>query len=174
MPLSLLVTVGSTQFPILTEYIAQPEILKSIYKIGVTSLTIQHGQVPFAPPSPSSSPDSIPRITAFPYTDDLSSHLASADVVVSHAGAGTISETVALKKPLLVVVNDALMHDHQMELATAMERRNCCIMLRGSQLHKKFIHSLEQTLKMDPHKAQPPEKSPWALAAVLSQELGTI
>lgn len=39
------------------------------------------------------------------------------------AGAGSVMEALALEKPLVVVVNAALMDDHQQELARAMEEQ---------------------------------------------------
>ena len=48
--------------------------------------------------------------------------MTQASLVLSHAGAGSILEALSLEKPLFVVVNDALMDNHQMELAGALDR----------------------------------------------------
>jgi beta-1,4-N-acetylglucosaminyltransferase len=54
----------------------------------------------------------------------LATRLAEADVVISHAGAGSILETLSGRAALLVVVNSRLMHDHQRELAEALNDKN--------------------------------------------------
>ncbi|KAG3115128.1 hypothetical protein PI125_g5806 [Phytophthora idaei] len=52
--------------------------------------------------------------------------VAVADLIISHAGAGSIMDGLALKKKLVVVVNTALMDNHQAELAEAMaDQKNC-------------------------------------------------
>ena len=49
--------------------------------------------------------------------------MRAADVVISHAGAGSILEALELGKRLVVCVNEELMDNHQAELANALEAR---------------------------------------------------
>ncbi|PWN27093.1 hypothetical protein BDZ90DRAFT_232652 [Jaminaea rosea] len=70
-----------------------------------------------------SAPQSI-SIELIDFLPDLCSHLSSADIVISHAGSGTILETLRLPIPprLIVVPNTTLMDNHQVELADAIAK----------------------------------------------------
>ena len=50
--------------------------------------------------------------------------MRAASLVVSHAGAGSVFEALDARAPLLVVVNESLMGNHQgVELAEELRRR---------------------------------------------------
>lgn len=50
--------------------------------------------------------------------------MKAASFIISHAGAGSIMEGLSLEKRMLVVINAALMDNHQCELAYALQKRN--------------------------------------------------
>ncbi|GAC72791.1 predicted glycosyltransferase [Moesziomyces antarcticus T-34] len=63
------------------------------------------------------------ELQLFAFAPDLKSYIESADVVISHAGSGTILDTLRVRPhpPALVVVpNTSLMDNHQVELAEAL------------------------------------------------------
>ena len=68
----------------------------------------------------------------------LRDHLSQADLVVCHAGAGTLLEGLEdpHHPPLLVVINDSLMGNHQQEVAHALHRQG--------RVHCCAVHSLLQ------------------------------
>ncbi|GJN21033.1 hypothetical protein PR202_gb08478 [Eleusine coracana subsp. coracana] len=49
--------------------------------------------------------------------------MRASSLVISHAGSGSIFETLRLGKPLIVVVNEDLMDNHQSELAEELAER---------------------------------------------------
>ncbi|KAG2792246.1 hypothetical protein JG687_00013465 [Phytophthora cactorum] len=53
--------------------------------------------------------------------------VAVADLIISHAGAGSIVDGLALKKKLVVVVNTALMDNHQAKQAEATADQKFCL-----------------------------------------------
>ncbi|KAE8210102.1 hypothetical protein CF327_g5983 [Tilletia walkeri] len=131
----LLVSVGSTRFDALINTVLHPAFLSALdgYKLD---LQIQYGASAL---THSSNLDLIPgaedgeytattrphniNIHLFPYTPTLSTLIHSADIVISHAGSGTILEVLRstpTPPALIVVPNHTLMDDHQSELARAL------------------------------------------------------
>lgn len=138
-----LVTVGATApFPRLIQQLLTPSVLTTLTSLNYTHLTIQHGLTPtnyggtsdgesllatlntFTPPftSPTSSSTSL-NIASFPFSDSLQDEMAKSDLVISHAGSGSILDALRMTKKLIVVPNEELMDNHQKELARELERQ---------------------------------------------------
>ena len=82
---------------------------------GYNHLVLQLGNT-------SLDPDCTPRcgfksIESFHLDTSLEKYISSADLIISHAGAGSCLEALEAKKPLIVVINQLLMDNHQLELA---------------------------------------------------------
>lgn len=65
-------------------------------------------------------------LEAFPITHNISDEITKCDLVISHAGTGSIMDVLRLSKPLFVVHNEKLMHNHQLEIATAFDLIGVC------------------------------------------------
>lgn len=113
------VTVGTTQFEDLIEAVISDEILMQLQQIECKVLKIQYGAghaIDTATIRRIQSQFSI-NIDCFNFKENISTDITSSDLIISHAGAGSCIEVLTSKKPLIVVVNDKLMNNHQTELA---------------------------------------------------------
>jgi beta-1,4-N-acetylglucosaminyltransferase len=119
----VLVTVGSTHFEELIKVVDTQEFVDFIWERGYKKLVIQYG--PKAKHIPGPAIETIcenkdVELECFAQTSEFAKYMQSADLIISHAGAGSIMEGLSLGKAMMVVVNDTLMHNHQVELALAM------------------------------------------------------
>ncbi|KAL1116284.1 hypothetical protein AAG570_005779, partial [Ranatra chinensis] len=94
-------------------------LLQALKKRGCKRLILQFGNGTFVPET---GINSGIQIESYRFKDSLAKDMAKADVVISHAGAGSCLEALEAKKKLLVVVNDSLMHNHQVELAEKLHQ----------------------------------------------------
>ncbi|KAL8181125.1 UNVERIFIED_CONTAM: hypothetical protein K2H54_048105 [Gekko kuhli] len=108
------VTVGTTSFDELAAAATAPEALRVLQDLGYSRLVLQIGRGTVVPDLVST-----PAFTqeVYRYKNSLVKDIQEADLVISHAGAGSCLEVLEAGKPLLVVVNDKLMNNHQLELA---------------------------------------------------------
>ncbi|MCO5578961.1 hypothetical protein L7F22_032812 [Adiantum nelumboides] len=110
------VTVGTTLFDSLIRAVDTAECTAALARRGYSSLVLQLGRGSYLPLQEDIVDGSL-KVDFFTFSPDLKEHLSSAHLVISHAGSGSIFETLRLGKPLIVVVNEALMDNDQAELA---------------------------------------------------------
>ncbi|KAI5124578.1 hypothetical protein M0805_003097 [Coniferiporia weirii] len=118
------VTVGSTQFDDLVDAVLSEPVLRALREKGFTHLTIQCGKYSAASGLESSNEDGPwflmrgnVEIEVWRYKPTLKDDYSAAEVVISHAGSGTIIDVLRLGKPLIVVPNPSLLDNHQVDLA---------------------------------------------------------
>jgi beta-1,4-N-acetylglucosaminyltransferase len=116
---TLFVTVGTTLFDKLILATSSPEALKWMISQGFRRLVIQYGKG-VEPTLAKELTDKLESVEAYRFKPTLSNDMQAADLIISHAGAGTVMEAMTLGKHLVVVINAALMDNHQTELANAM------------------------------------------------------
>ncbi|KAJ3113236.1 N-acetylglucosaminyldiphosphodolichol N-acetylglucosaminyltransferase catalytic subunit alg13 [Phlyctochytrium bullatum] len=112
------VTVGSTKFDKLIAAVGSVPFLAALERLGFTHLTVQHGNSPnpFA-----TSPSTSLTIATFQFDPSLETYMQQADLLIAHAGTGTILEAFDLRKRMIAVPNDTLLHNHQLEFAEALD-----------------------------------------------------
>lgn len=122
------VTVGTTEFQALIDAVNTPAAARALRTLDCQRLTIQRGASRLSEAQLCANYADTGIATAvFDYQPTIQAHIAAADLVISHAGAGSCIE--ALKAggddhpiTLLVVVNETLMGNHQLELAERLHR----------------------------------------------------
>lgn len=131
---NVFVTVGTTRFEKLVAAVTSPVALDWMSSQGYSSLTIQYGTG--KQPEIEKSKTPFP-VYAYSFQPSLAKDMETADLILSHAGAGTVMEALRLQKKLVVVINTLLMDNHQTELAAAMEERGHLFMVENPELLEK-------------------------------------
>ncbi|XP_032230451.2 UDP-N-acetylglucosamine transferase subunit ALG13 homolog isoform X1 [Nematostella vectensis] len=108
------VTVGTTSFNKLVETVTSPTICKILQGHGYKKLVLQIGKGEF---EPECCNQNGLIVEFYRYKDSIAQDIAKASLVISHAGSGSILESLQAKRPLVVVINEELMGNHQLELA---------------------------------------------------------
>jgi UDP-N-acetylglucosamine--N-acetylmuramyl-(pentapeptide) pyrophosphoryl-undecaprenol N-acetylglucosamine transferase len=70
---------------------------------------------------------------------------AAADIIISRAGAGTISELCLVGKPVILVPSPNVAEDHQTKNALALSSRNAAIMVRDNEAVARLV---DEALKL--------------------------
>ncbi|XP_075691950.1 UDP-N-acetylglucosamine transferase subunit ALG13-like isoform X1 [Rhinoderma darwinii] len=113
------VTVGTTSFDDLISCVSSEPMIRILTDLGYNRLILQIGRGTVDPPSYSAAGFTV---DVFRYKDSLAEDMRKADLVISHAGAGSCLETLEARKPLIVVINEKLMSNHQLELAKQLHK----------------------------------------------------
>ena len=66
---------------------------------------------------------------------------SAADIIISRAGAGTISELCLIEKPVVLVPSPNVAEDHQTKNAMALVNKNAAIMIKDTEAREKLIDS---------------------------------
>lgn len=74
-----------------------------------------------------------------PFIGDMAKAYALADVVVSRAGAGTISELSALGKAVVLVPSPNVAEDHQTKNAMSLVERGAAVMVKDAQTKEALV-----------------------------------
>ena len=111
------VTVGTTEFDALIEAVDSDAAHAALAALGYTRVLFQVGRGSARPRGPAGSRSSRLPTACFDFAPSLDEHVGASALVISHAGAGSIMDALGRRKPLVVVANDALMDNHQTELA---------------------------------------------------------
>ncbi|KAK6337368.1 N-acetylglucosaminyldiphosphodolichol N-acetylglucosaminyltransferase catalytic subunit alg13 [Orbilia blumenaviensis] len=129
------VTVGTTAFDGLIKAVLVPTVIGQLSDFGYTQIKVQHGNGreayvnAFTPELERLVQKTGISIDGFDYEEStrITELIIEADLIISHAGSGTILDALRYQKAIIVVPNESLMDNHQAELATEMSKQKYVI-----------------------------------------------
>lgn len=75
----------------------------------------------------------------FSYNNDIERVYNASDIVITHAGAGSIYRLLELEKKILVVPNFSRVDKHQVDISSYMEEnKHCLVAWELNQIEKKL------------------------------------
>lgn len=93
--------------------------------------------------------DGYPDVKSTPFISDMATAYRAADLVVSRAGAGTISELQLLGKPSLLIPSPNVAEDHQRKNALALVNKGAAEMILDADAVAKLAPALERLVADD-------------------------
>ncbi|KAL4677651.1 hypothetical protein H8959_020325 [Pygathrix nigripes] len=153
----------TTSFDDLIACVSAPDSLQKTESLGYNRLILQIGRGTVVP-----EPFSTESFTldVYRYKDSLKEDIRKADLVISHAGAGSCLEALEKGKPLVVVINGKLMNNHQLELAKQLHKEGHLFYCTCSTLP-----GLLQSMDLSTLKCYPPGQ-PEKFSAFLDKVVG--
>lgn len=129
---TVLVTVGTTRFDALTRAVDSADFLNALESKGYTRLILQIGSSEYIPQivcpelgandrGEYTSPKTGFRVEWFRFAPTLKDIMSESSLVISHAGAGSIFESLSAGIDLIAVPNADLMDNHQADLSSHLK-----------------------------------------------------
>lgn len=89
----------------------------------------------------------MPMLYTTDFISDMAAAYSAADLVISRAGAGSISEFCLLGKPVILVPSPNVAEDHQTKNALALVNREAALYIKDSEAGEKLIDTAIRTVK---------------------------
>lgn len=85
------------------------------------------------------SVSSLPNLYVSDFIKDMAAAYKAADLVISRAGAGSISEFCLLHKPVILVPSPNVAEDHQTQNALALVRKEAAIYVKDNEAQTRLM-----------------------------------
>lgn len=92
---------------------------------------------------------SLPNLYVNDFIQDMAKAYAAADLVISRAGAGSISEFCLLQKPVILVPSPNVAEDHQTKNALALVEKGAAIYVKDAEAQEKLISAAMEVIHND-------------------------
>ncbi|KAK2465789.1 hypothetical protein APHAL10511_002333 [Amanita phalloides] len=171
----VLVTVGSTGFDLLVQTVISDAFLDALHAKGFTDMTIQYGSSKFHVDGVNSDNFDYSSLHScgidihlWKYKPSILAEMENADLVISHAGSGTVLEALRMHKALIVVPNTTLLDNHQIEVARALEAQ-------GHLKSSTVVDLVKSIVDFNPEKVNPfPPFDGTKFARLVDEEMGFV
>lgn len=90
-----------------------------------------------------------PLLTCTAFVKNMDQAYAAADLVISRAGASSISELCLLKKPCVLVPSPNVAEDHQTKNALALSTKGAAILVTDAEAEQKLIDTVIKLIADD-------------------------
>ena len=82
--------------------------------------------------------NALENVQVFPFLNTMDLAYAAADVIISRAGASSVSELCVVGKPVIFIPSPNVAEDHQTKNALAIANKNAAILIKESNLNAEF------------------------------------
>ena len=87
------------------------------------------------------------HVKVLPFIERMDLAYAAADVIISRAGAGSVSELALVEKPLLLIPSPNVAEDHQTKNARSLVEIGGARMLKENELEEQFESEIRELLE---------------------------
>jgi UDP-N-acetylglucosamine--N-acetylmuramyl-(pentapeptide) pyrophosphoryl-undecaprenol N-acetylglucosamine transferase len=98
------------------------------------------------------SRSSFPDIAVYDFINRMDYAYAAADIIISRAGAGTISELCLVGKPVILIPSPNVAEDHQTKNALALSCRSAAIMISDNEAVNRLTDEAIRLMSDDEEK----------------------
>ena len=91
-----------------------------------------------------------PEIHIHEFINRMNLAFAAADIIISRAGAITISELCIVGKPVILIPSPNVTDDHQTKNAKALASKNAAILLKNSEAEDKLFEKITELISDQP------------------------
>ncbi|QCW99050.1 undecaprenyldiphospho-muramoylpentapeptide beta-N-acetylglucosaminyltransferase [Aggregatimonas sangjinii] len=88
-------------------------------------------------------------VKVYDFLNRMDHTYAAADIIISRAGAGSVSELCIVGKPTIFIPSPNVAEDHQTKNAEALVKENAAIMLNESALEEQFETVFSEVMRSD-------------------------
>jgi UDP-N-acetylglucosamine--N-acetylmuramyl-(pentapeptide) pyrophosphoryl-undecaprenol N-acetylglucosamine transferase len=114
----------------------------------------QTGKIYFETAKKQTDPFTEKNIKAVDFITKMDLAYAIADVVISRAGAGAVSEICIIKKPSILVPLPTAAEDHQTQNAMALVNKDAAILVKDAEAKSKLVNEAIELLKNESRQAE--------------------